>query len=146
MERGRTVHESAQADTSMAIEPLTTLQQIREIIRKTRDRKLVRLILDLQTDVFALESEQAKLKAEIAKLKMELDLRTKMHMRPPSEYYFQEGDDVPFCPNCWESRGKAIHLQTHAYEGGEIRRECRVCKASFWDDSKGKKAKAASQQ
>ena len=93
----------------MTIDPLTTLQQIREIIKKSRDRKLVRLILDLQTDVFALESEHAKLKAEFAKLKVELDLRGKMRMRPPSEYFFQDGDEVPFCPVCWESRGKAVH-------------------------------------
>ena len=130
----------------MTIDPLATLAQIREIIKKSRDRKLVRLILDLQTDVFALESEHAKLKVELAKLKRDVDLRGKMCMRPPSACYFQDGDDVPFCPVCWENRGKAIHLRTYAYASGEIRRQCPVCREAFRDEGVGKKAKAASQQ
>jgi hypothetical protein len=30
-----------------------------------------------------------------------------MHTRPPSDYYFQCGDDVPFCPNA----GSAMRTQ-----------------------------------
>jgi hypothetical protein len=129
----------------MAGDPLDTLKQIREIIKKANDRELVRLVLDLQKEVFALESEYLKVNAELLKLKREADLRRKMHLCPPSYYYFQDGDDVPFCPVCWESRGKAIHLRPQSHAESGVRRECRVCKQTFWEKAADTKAKAASQ-
>ena len=67
------------------------------------------VILDLQKDDFAIESHNLKLASELASLKQQLDLTARMHTRPPSNCYFQDGDDVPFCPKCWESCGGAIH-------------------------------------
>ena len=120
------------------MDPLSTLKRIREIIRNTADRELVKLILDLQKDVFAIESHNLKLASELTTLKQQLGLPARMHTRPPSDYYFQDGDDVPFCPKCWESRGDAIHLQAPASSGGRIRRECRVCKETYWDAASSK--------
>lgn len=133
-----------QADTVMTIDPLDTLTQIRGIIKKSNDRELVKLVLVLQKEVFALENEYLKVNTELTKLKREVDLRRKMHMVPPSYYYFQDGDDLPFCPVCWESRGKAIHLRTHAAGEGGFRRECLVCKQTFWEKEDDSKARAAS--
>ena len=90
-------------------DPLNTLRQIREIIKRSNDQELLKLVLALQRDIFALESDNLKLNVELASLKRELPLREKMHMRPPYNYYFRDGDDVPFCPACWENGRKAIH-------------------------------------
>jgi hypothetical protein len=113
----------------MSVGPLNTLKQIREIIKRTNDRDLKKLIFDLQKEYFALESEHLKLNAEFAKLEREMDLRRKMHMCPPSYYYFQDGDDVPYCPVCWESARKAVHLRTQSQADGGTRRECLVLQA-----------------
>jgi hypothetical protein len=54
-----------------------------------------------------------------------------MQMRGPYGYYFKEGDDVPFCPKCWEGDGKAIHLpplEKYVIGPGRI---CRVCKHHY---------------
>jgi hypothetical protein len=115
------------------MDPLSTLKKIRKIIRTTNDRELVRLILDLQKEIFAIESYNLELASELASLKQQLNLPARMHTRPPSDYYFQDGDDVPFCPKCWESRGSAIHLQAPVSSGGRIRRECQVCRETYWE-------------
>lgn len=115
------------------MDPLNTLKKIRNIIRNTTDRELVRLILDLQKEVFAIESHNLELVSELASLKQQLDLPARMHTRPASDYYFLEGDDVPFCPKCWESGGNAIHLQAPVLAGGRVRRECGVCKETYWE-------------
>ena len=115
------------------MDPLNTLKKIRKIIRTTTDRELVRLILELQKEVFAIESHNLELASELASLKQQLELPARMHARPPSDYYFQDGDDMPFCPKCWESSGDAIHLQEPVRSGGRIRRECRACKEIYWD-------------
>ena len=51
------------------MDPLSTLKQIREIVKKTNDRELVKLILDLQKNVFAMESHSLKIAAELASVK-----------------------------------------------------------------------------
>jgi hypothetical protein len=115
------------------MDPLGTLKKIREIIKNTADRELVKLILDLQRDFFAIESRNLELASELTNLKQQLELSAKMHMRPPSDYYFQDGDDSPFCPRCWEIDGNAVHLQAPVTSGGRIRRECPVCRETYCD-------------
>lgn len=126
----------------MTFDPLNTLRQIREMIKRSNDQELSRLILALQRDIFALESENLKLSVELTSLKRELAEREKLQMRPPYNYYFRDGDDVPFCPACWEDGRKVIHLSAPERLDSGIRRQCRVCKETYWEDSTGGKAKA----
>jgi hypothetical protein len=123
-------------------DPLNTLRQIREMIKRSNDQELFKLILALQRDIFALESDNLKLNVELASLKRELGLREEMHMRPPYNYYFRDGDDVPFCPACWENGRKAIHLSAPEQLDCGIRRECRACRETYWEESIGGKARA----
>jgi hypothetical protein len=51
------------------MDPLNTLKKIRKIIRNTTDPELVRLILDLQKEVFAIESLNLELASELASIK-----------------------------------------------------------------------------
>ena len=115
------------------MDPLSTLKKIRGIIKNTTDRELVELVLDLQKDLFEIESHNITLTSELAGLKHQPDLKARMHTRPPFDYYFQEGDDVPFCPKCWKNYGDAIHLQAPELSGDRVRRECRVCKETYWE-------------
>ena len=115
------------------MDPLNTLKKIRKIIRNTTDRELVRLVLDLQKEVFATESHNLELASELTTLKQQLDLSARMHARPGSDYYFLEGDEAPFCPKCWESSGNAIHLQAPVSVDGRARRECPVCRETYWE-------------
>lgn len=125
-------------------DPLDTLRQIREMVKRSNDPELLKLILTLQRSIFALESDNLKLNTALTSLKRDLASREKMHMRPPFNYYFRDGDDVPFCPVCWENERKAIHLSPPDSFDGEIRRECRVCRRTYWEKSMGREAKPAS--
>jgi hypothetical protein len=113
--------------------PLSTLNQIREIMKKSSDPELVKLVLDLQNNVFEIESQNLKLGAELVSLRQQLNLRARMYARGPFNYYFQEGDDVPFCPKCWENYTKAIHLSARQQVFGRTRRDCRVCEETYWE-------------
>jgi hypothetical protein len=124
-------------------DPINTLRQIRKMVKRSNDPELLKLILALQRDIFALESDNLKLNAELTSLKRELASSEKMHMRPPFNYYFRNGDDVPFCPECWENEGKATHLSAPDHFDREIRRECHVCRRTYWEKSIGRKAKPA---
>lgn len=126
----------------MTFDPLNTLRRIREMFKRSNDQEVFRLILALQRDIFALESENLKLNVELTGLKRESALREKMHMRPPCNYYFRDDDDVPFCPACWENGRKAIHLSGPEHLDSRIRRHCRVCGATYWEESIGRRAKA----
>jgi hypothetical protein len=47
------------------MDPLSTLKKIRKIIRTTTDREVVKLILDLQKEVFAIESHNLEFASEL---------------------------------------------------------------------------------
>lgn len=130
----------------MAINPLGTLKKIREIIKKYNDRQLVKLILALQTELFELQSDNLNLDAKLASLQRQLDAREKMHMRPPFNYYFRDGDDVPFCPKCWKSYGKAIHLPAPEQSSAGIRRDCKICKEIYWEKAVDPRRRQARQR
>jgi len=115
------------------MDPLGTLKKIREIIKKSNDHELVNLILDLQNDVFAIENHNLVLASELVNLKRQLAALGRMRKRPPFDYYFRGDDEVPFCPKCWASCGRAIHLPAREPSGVGFRRDCRVCKKTYWE-------------
>jgi hypothetical protein len=119
----------------MALDPIATLKQIAEVVKKYNDLELTKQIVDLQSQVFDVQQEKLSLARELADLKAQLDLRQKMHMRGPHNYYYMEGDDEPFCPACWERDLKAIHLSSAQpfYTGGSLTRNCRVCKEQYFE-------------
>ena len=117
----------------MAIDPLSTLKQIKDLVQKYNDLPLMKQILDLQTEVFELQTENISLKDELATLKRQRDQREKLDRRGPMNYYYQDGDDVPFCPKCLENDGKPIHLTAPESRSGGISRFCRVCKETYWE-------------
>jgi hypothetical protein len=108
----------------MPVDPIGTLKNISEIVKKYNDLELMRQIVDLQSQVFELQQENLALKKERAE-------RLDMQMRGPHGYYFKDGDEVPFCPKCWEGDGKPVHLPADIDYFGFHGRICRVCKQDY---------------
>lgn len=104
----------------MPVDPIGTLRNISEIVKKYNDLELMKQIVDLQHEVFDLQQENLALKKERTE-------RQEMQMSGPHGYYFKTGDEVPFCPKCWEGNGKAVHLPIDANFGSYHGRICRVC-------------------
>ena len=84
-------------------------------------------------------SSLADLKMELADIKVDLidkdevirELRNKIEEKESlifdGKFYLKEGDNIPFCPTCWESNKKAIHLIFKHYQTYGKCQECEVC-------------------
>lgn len=84
---------------------------------------------ELQTSVQGLQEENRQLHDENKGLKEKLELTGKMIHKPP--FFYQDGDQTPFCPACWEGDRKAIHLLYSHEEDSCIRWDCKTCKQMF---------------
>lgn len=100
-------------------------RQLAELVKKVGDIELYQKVVALQGEVVELSSRNFEIEKENQDLKKRLQLKGAMHFRAP--YFYQEGDDVPFCPNCWESKTVAIHLLTL----GHSVRACPTCKTDY---------------
>jgi tRNA(Ile2) C34 agmatinyltransferase TiaS len=65
---------------------------------------------------------------ENKELKEKLQLKQKMIFEEKIGFYGQENDEVPFCPRCWESDSKAIHLRGPNIHGNY---KCPQCKTRY---------------
>ena len=88
-------------------------------------------------------SSLADLKMELADIKVDLinkdeairelneRLKEKESLSFNGKFYLKEGDNIPFCPTCWESNKKAIHLILKYYRTYGKCQECEVCKTKY---------------
>lgn len=83
-------------------------------------------VLSLQETVNQLQTDNAGLKAELTKVRASAAEADTMHFR--DGVYWKDGNEVPFCRQCWEDQRKAIHL-SGPHRGEDIRThyECDKC-------------------
>jgi hypothetical protein len=112
---------------------LGTLKQVSELVKKYNDMELMKQVVELQSQVFELQQTNLRLNEELAKERRQSATESAMEMRGPMNYYFRQGDPVPFCPKCWEGEKKQIHLPEPEPWSGGIRRDCRVCGDTYWE-------------
>ena len=117
------------------IDPMSVVngaKEIAELVKKYNDIPLYQKIVELQGQVVELATERLDLFTKNQELKNKLELKAKTEFKNP--YYYQEGDEVPLCPNCIEQSvgERRIHLSHPAadYAGGHGR-VCRSCKEFF---------------
>lgn len=104
-------------------DPIATIKNISELIKKYNDLDLMKEIVSLQQEVFDLKAENLQLREQVAKL----STKEKMVRREPHGYYYKDAEDVPHCPKCWEADGKAVTLPPSDKHGMYVGRRCRVC-------------------
>lgn len=93
------------------------VKEIATLIKKLDDVDLYRRILTLEQEVFELNEENRLLNVKIKNLKNIEDITSKMSFKIP--FWYMDGDEIPYCPQCWENDKKTIHLidvQEHGYE------------------------------
>jgi len=117
------------------IDPMSVVhgaKEIAELVKKYNDIPLYQKIVELQGQVVDLATERLELVSKNQELTGKLAVRSKTEFRNP--YYYQEGDEVPLCPTCYDNSSgeKRIHL---SHPSGDYRsghgRHCRVCKEFF---------------
>jgi regulator of replication initiation timing len=104
-------------------------QDISDILQRCETAEVRDFITSMREIISNLREENSELKDEVKALKVTLEDNTKLKYEDPF-YWMIEGDnkDGPFCPQCFDSSGKKIRLQT-TYKDGWW--NCTNCKNNF---------------
>lgn len=103
------------------------LKDIVSLVKKIDNIELNRRIVNLESEVFDLIRENRDLNDKVEELKTLFAISKKMIFKSP--FYYTEGDEIPYCPKCWETEKKAIHLLVEDVAAG-LRYDCPNCKLS----------------
>lgn len=120
----------------MVMEYITAAKTFVGLVKETKsllpekDTEIRNSLLNLQEKALDMQSAMTELAEENRSLNAKLKLKDKMVFRAP--YYFQKGDEVPFCPVCFENDEKAIHL--HLFDSGNKGKKCLACKNSWVEE------------
>ena len=84
------------------------IKEVADLVKKFNDIELNRRILNLENEVLDLSRERRRAEERVEELERALKLNAQLVFKAP--FYYLEGDVMPYCPGCWESRKLAIHL------------------------------------
>ena len=104
---------------------ISDVKDLAGLIKQIGDIELYQKILDLQSSIFELSDENMGLKEKIKSLEELQSISEKMTFR--DQLYYMNGDSEPFCPRCWDSEKKSIHL--HRNSKGSYR--CKNCDNNY---------------
>jgi regulator of replication initiation timing len=109
---------------------ISDVKEVADLVKQLGNIDLHRRILDLQSEIVELMQENLSLKEKNGHLEASLRMRDELKFKKP--FYFKDGDDVPFCPQCWEAKQALIHLNgpNHNRDGSEYY-YCNNCSKSF---------------
>ena len=80
-----------------------------ELVKKGATVEAQEKIMELREEFLELREQNLALREAVSSL--ESQLSDKHSMRFESPFYYKDGDKTPFCPTCYETDGKQIHLQ-----------------------------------
>jgi len=112
--------------------PIEQAKELVSLIQKIGDVDLYRKIVELQGEVVRLSARNVEL--EQKREELEAELRRKKSLRHVRSLYFADNDPIPFCPHCWETSNKLVHLfgpQPLSGPGGEMW-ECHACNNDYF--------------
>jgi len=104
-------------------------KEIASLVRDLGNMDLYRKIIDLESEIVELTTDNMDLQKEVGKLQEKLALKGKMTFRKP--FYYMENDETPYCPKCWEADRKTIHLLGPTKVIAGPRYDCPECKQHF---------------
>ncbi len=105
------------------------LKDAADLAKKIGDIELYRKIVHLEGEVMDLTRDKRQADQKIEELEGKLALQGKMTFKEP--FYFQEGDNVPFCPRCFEKDKASVHLFLQINRADLRKWECRECKSGY---------------
>ncbi|MCY9805893.1 hypothetical protein OTK51_20935 [Vibrio scophthalmi] len=121
---------------------LETLKLVQQDKPDSLELQLHLATLTQQLSMTMVEASQlqgilAQKNEEIRQLQAKIDEKLAVKFDPRTEVCWADGDVSPYCPVCYESDNKLIHLssqQTLGFAPNEVHRPhhtCRVCKKAF---------------
>jgi hypothetical protein len=109
---------------------LPNYKDIADLVEKGLTLEAKGKIIELREAVLGLQEENIALKMRIGDL--EAQQNKKQSLRHIRSLYYADGDAVPFCPKCWETQTKTIHLfKIELGSTNSERWQCHVCDCDF---------------
>jgi len=105
------------------------VKEIADLAKKYNDIEFYRKIVHLEGEVIELTRENRQAEQKIEELQTQLALKIKMKFERP--FYYQDGDDVPFCPRCYEKDFQALHLVFMGDGDKSTRWDCPGCNKMY---------------
>lgn len=107
---------------------LASIQNAVQLAERANDLDLKRALVESLERVQSLREENLALKEENAKLRGQLSLRDELKF--DSSVYWR-GNDGPYCPTCYDEKGKLIRVQGAGSFRGRPRWRCVSCNNTF---------------
>jgi len=105
---------------------IENMKEVADLVKKVGDIDLNRKLVNLEGEVLDLTRDKRRLESKVEELEGILRLRKSLTFSEP--FYAAERDEVPYCPSCWESKDKAVHLVVAFNTTTEGRWDCPSCK------------------
>ena len=116
---------------------IENVKEVADVIKKAGDIELYRKIIEAEGEIIELTRKNRHLEEEVQELKKKLALRGAMRFKEP--FYYQEGDQTPYCPACWETKQAVVHVTLIYNEPIETRWDCPHCKQMYLVKNKGQR-------
>ncbi len=108
---------------------LDNAKQVAKAVEEIHNLELYQRVLSLHSDIIELVEENKRIRSENDELHKALKLRENMQFKEP--FYYQEGDETPFCPSCMECKDVAVHVVFVFNNTGATRWDCPGCKSTY---------------
>lgn len=109
---------------------ISDVKEVGNLVKQYNDIELNRKIVQLEGEVIELTRDNYEKTKRIDELEALLARQQELEFRPP--FFYAQGDDTPFCPNCWEADRRQIHLEDFGEtQVGHLVR-CRTCKEDWY--------------
>lgn len=108
---------------------LDNAKEIVSAIQEINNPDLYKRLLALHSDIVGLVEENIQPRDEDQELKKKIRLKGVMKFQEP--FWYQEGDEMPYCPGCWESDTQPVHVIVEWQDAGKTNWRCPVCNRQY---------------
>lgn len=108
---------------------LDNAKEIVSAIQEINNPDLYKRLLALHSDIVGLVEENIQPRDEDQELKKKIRLKGVMKFQEP--FWYQEGDEMPYCPGCWESDTQPVHVIVEWQDAGKTSWRCPVCNRQY---------------
>jgi regulator of replication initiation timing len=99
-------------------------------IHEMKNLELYERVLNLNAGIMDLVEENRRLKADKDELQRKLKLHDDLKFTEP--FYYQDGDQTPFCPACFESnKHEGVHVVFESTNPEATYWRCPACKTDY---------------
>jgi hypothetical protein len=106
-----------------------TAKTVYDLAKKGMTLEAQEMMMQLREEALGLQEENLRLKAENLKLKAQIGLQETVHFR--RRVYWRDGDELPYCPYCYEKSHLLIHLASPIKQPEGLHHDCPECERTY---------------